>query len=350
MANALVSVEKLAATYASELEAWIAKDIASPEKGLDIPKGYKYQNEIISAMTYIATNAKDKDGRPAMEVCTKESILMAVRDMAINGLSITRNQVYPIVYGNKLSLQTSYFGTMAMLNNIFPHYRITANVLYQGDKFDYKYDEEGQYYYVENVQSSLENRDKPIIAAYGSIFDKTTGKRVYGQVMTIKEIQQCWAHSKSKDKKVHNEFPQEMAQRTVINRLCKRFMKSASYRDVNNSEQYASFNRLTSAEYDFDDAIETTAEDIDTKKAIHSRSQGEAGLSALLEKRNRQEEPKPERETVEEPVEKTPVNEPIDGKQEIIPKEPESASEPIVEAMESIPEEQESYDYDELPF
>ena len=115
-----------------------------------------------------------------------------------------------------------------------------------------------------------------------------------------------------------------------------------------------SFNRLTSAEYDFDDAIETTAEDIDTKKAIHSRSQGEAGLSALLEKRNRQEEPKPEREPEapnnEETASPSPVDEPIDKKQEIIPKEPEDAPESIVEDVGSIPEEQESYDYDELPF
>lgn len=354
MANEMVSIQKRAASYASELESWLYKEISTPEKGLKIPEGYNYANEITSAMLYIANNVKDKNNRPAMQVCTKDSIMMAVRDMAINGLSIIRNQVYPIVYEDRLALQTSYFGTMASLKNIFPNLDITANVLYEGDKFDYCYDERGQYYYIMNVRSSLENRDKPIIAAYGTIFDKTTGERIYGQVMTMKEIKMCWSHSKSKEQKVHSEFPQEMAQRTVINRLCKRFLKAATYRDVNNAEQIAAFDRLTNAEYDFDDAIETTAEDVETKKAIHERSKGQAGLSALLDKRNKQTESEPEKEQEqsheEDHAEKTPVDEPIDEKQEIIPEEPENASEAQDDALSEGFTEEQSYDYDELPF
>ena len=363
MANEMVSLQKKAASYASELESWLYKEISTPEKGLKIPEGYNYANEITSAMLYIANNVKDKDGRPAMQICTKDSIIMAVRDMAINGLSIIRNQVYPIVYGDKLALQTSYFGTMASLKNIFPNLDITANVLYEGDKFDYCYDERGQYYYIMNIRSSLENRDKPIIAAYGTIFDKTTGERIYGQVMTMKEIKMCWSHSKSKEQKVHSEFPQEMAQRTVINRLCKRFLKTATYREVSNAEQIAAFDRLSNAEYDFGDAIETTAEeavDVDTRKAIHGKSQGVSGLSALLEKRQRQREPvgtgdatkEPHMdEPIEaEPMEKTPADEPIGEKQEIIPEEPENASEAQENALSEGFSEEQSYDYDELPF
>ena len=351
MANEVMSLAKRAASYSSELDEWIKNDVT--KKGLVIPEGYNYVNEVMSAMLHIANNAKDKNGRPAMEVCTKDSILTTIKDMVITGLSITRKQVYPIIYGDKLSLQTSYFGAIAGLRNIFPYFKVTSNVLYEGDKFDYCYDEEGEFHYIQNVRSSLENRDKPIIAAYASLFDTRKKERIYGQVMTRKEIEVCWSHSPNKAHTVHNEFPQEMAQRTVINRLCKRFTNTSTYRDGTNKEAIASFARLANAEYDFDKegAIETTSEPItDTKKAIHGRSKGESGLSALLEKRNKQDEPRPERETAEEPAEKTTVDEPIEEKQEIIPKEPESASEPIVEAMESIPEEQESYDYDELPF
>lgn len=352
MANEMVSIQKKAASYASELESWIYKEISTPEKGLKIPEGYNYANEITSAMLYIANNVKDKNNRPAMQVCTKDSIMMAVRDMAINGLSIIRNQVYPIVYEDRLALQTSYFGTMASLKNIFPNLVITANVLYEGDKFDYCYDERGQYYYIMNVRSSLENRDKPIIAAYGTIFDNTTGERIYGQVMTMKEIKMCWSHSKSKEQKVHSEFPQEMAQRTVINRLCKRYLKSATYRDIHNAEQIAAFERLSNAEYDFDDeAIETTAENIETHKAIRGRSKGQAGLEALLSKRNKDEETPVVVDEEEEDAEKTLVNESKEEIQEITPDSEENASNQNVEAVEGDSDEVFSeYEMDELPF
>ncbi|WP_262343194.1 recombinase RecT, partial [Lactiplantibacillus plantarum] len=44
------------------------------------------------------------------------------------------------------------------------------------------------------------------------------GNRTY-TVMTKKDIDTSWSHAKTK--KVQNEFPEEMAKRTVINRAAK---------------------------------------------------------------------------------------------------------------------------------
>ena len=287
--GAMVSTrDKKATIYASELEQWINKDLANPQKSLSVPKGYNVGNEVMSAMLYIANNVKDKNGRSAIDVCTKDSIMSAVRDMAIQGLSIIRKQAYPIVYGDQLKMQVSYFGTMASLKNMFPNLKITSNVIHEGDKYEYKYDEIGEFNYIENVQSSLENRDKPIIAAYGSIFDKKTNERLYGCVMTMNEIKVCWSHSLSKEQKIHQEFPQEMAQRTVINRLCKRYINTISTKEMANADLYESYQRMANADYDFEDA-EVVEVDKDTQKAIRSKSQGAKGLESLLERSNENE-------------------------------------------------------------
>ena len=66
-------------------------------------------------------------------------------------------------------------------------------------------------------------------------------------------IQSSWNQSKSRDQKVHKQFPSEMAKRTVINRACKFFINTSDDNDLNLLE---AFNRSTENEYDNDDKEE----------------------------------------------------------------------------------------------
>lgn len=62
-----------------------------------------------------------------------------------------------------------------------------------------------------------------------------------------KDIDTSWSHAKTK--KVQNEFPEEMAKRTVINRAAKFYINSSSDNDL----FVQAVNETTSNEYENDD-------------------------------------------------------------------------------------------------
>ena len=62
--------------------------------------------------------------------------------------------------------------------------------------------------------------------------------------MTKKEIDKSWAQAKTKN--VQNNFPQEMAKRTVINRAAKQFFNTSDDNDL----FIDAVNRTTENEYD----------------------------------------------------------------------------------------------------
>lgn len=83
---------------------------------LNLPKNYSVGNALSSAWLIIQ-DLKDKNNKPALEVCTKESIANALLEMAILGLNPVKKQGYFIVYGNRLGWFTSYFGKCASLKD-----------------------------------------------------------------------------------------------------------------------------------------------------------------------------------------------------------------------------------------
>ena len=71
---------------------------------LYFPSNYVPENALKSAWLTIQ-ETEDKNRKPALEVCTKESIANALLSMVIQGLNPDKKQCYFIVYGNKLQLQ-----------------------------------------------------------------------------------------------------------------------------------------------------------------------------------------------------------------------------------------------------
>ena len=274
-----VSTEKVTALLASKATEWIMSDIKDGK--INAPAGYDVGSEMFSAMLAIAQTT-DRNGKPALQACTQESILSSLRDMAIQGISMSKKQCYPIIYGSTLNILRSYFGTISVFNRLFPDYKVTADVLYEGDEYVMMHDDLFDFDYIVIKSRSLENRDKPIVAAYGSIVDMTKRERIYGCVMTMKEIRTSWSHAKTD--KVQKEFPQEMAKRTLINRMLKFYVNSIP---ETNSAIAGAFNRSTEEEYDYNDNSlkNVTPEEADTARILKSRSQGEKGLSSILQAR-----------------------------------------------------------------
>lgn len=201
---------------------------------LHLPANYSAENAMKSAWL-ILQNTKDRNQKPVLESCTKDSIANSLLDMAVQGLNPIKKQCYFIAYGNQLTCMRSYFGTMAVAQEVDENIaEIIAEVVYEGDVFKYRLNR-GKKEITEHEQSLENINGKKIKAAYCIVIyqdgqTKTT-------IMTFEEIKQAWQQSQMKpiDEKgnvktgsTHDKFTAEMAKKTVVNRACKPIINSSS--------------------------------------------------------------------------------------------------------------------------
>ena len=230
-----VNVRKLTDEVAGRLE-----DLK--DEGLALPTNYSAQNALKAAYLRLQS-VKDRQGRPALTVCSQSSIANALLDMAIQGLSPAKNQCYFIVYGNELQMQRSYFGTIAALKRLDSVEDIDAQVVHRGDKFEIGADKIG-HIVVTKFEPSFANLDKELIGAFA--FIKLTNGRVDYTVMTKAQIDTSWAQSRNNQNNVQKKFSDEMAKRTVLNRAAKMFINTSDDSDL----LTGSINAATEAEYE----------------------------------------------------------------------------------------------------
>ncbi|WP_404407677.1 recombinase RecT [Jeotgalibacillus malaysiensis] len=202
------------------------------EKGeLNFPTGYSPENAMKSAWLMLQT-IKDKTGKPALQGCSKDSIANSLLDMVVQGLNPSKKQGYFIVYGNQLTFQRSYFGTMAVTKRVTGAKSIDAAVIYEGDEVDYEMENSRIVNLKHKQKFGNINKDN-VIGAYATI--TLPDGEVYNELMTIDELRKAWSKAQfwGKDQDIekkgstHDEFKQEMAKKTVINRACKKFMNSS---------------------------------------------------------------------------------------------------------------------------
>lgn len=207
-------------------------------EGLMIAPNYSVSNALSSA--YYAL--KNSPSGNLLEKCTSESIYNALLDMVTQGLSPAKTQCYFVPYGSTVKLTRSYFGTMKVVKQLPEVKDIYAEVIYEGDDFKIK-NENGRKVFVSHDTDWM-NADNQIAGAY-CIIEKEDGEKIL-TVMTKKEIDKSWAQAKTKN--VQNNFPQEMAKRTVINRAAKQFFNTSDDNDL----FVGAVNRTTENEYDND--------------------------------------------------------------------------------------------------
>ena len=184
--------------------------------GFTMPKDYNYVNAVKATMLKLQ-EVKDKNGKPALEVCTPASIQSALFAMVVKGLDVSKNQAYLVCYGQQLQLQESYFGKVLQVKRIFPDWEPRPNIVHADDTFKYTVNPEtGRKELVEHTQS-LENLDKPIVGGYIYLPCADGGKDLY--VMTAKQIAAAWSKSRSGGATA-KQFPEKMAMKTIVNSGC----------------------------------------------------------------------------------------------------------------------------------
>ncbi|WP_340394893.1 RecT family recombinase [Paenibacillus sp. FSL E2-0177] len=228
------------------------------DDGLILPLNYNASNALKSAF-FKLQEVQDKNGKPALEVCSRESVANALLDMVVQGLSPAKTQCYFIVYGSKLQLNRSYFGTQAVLKRLSNVKDIWANVIYKGDVFEYAV--AGGREKLVKHETNFENRDNEILGVYAVV--KSVDDEEILTVMTKKEVDASWSQSKT-SQSVHKKFPQEMAKRTVINRAAKAYINTSDDSDL----LVDAINRSTENEYD--ERLDVTTEEVKVEIAEHA--------------------------------------------------------------------------------
>lgn len=207
--------------------------------GFTTPKDYNFVNAIKASML-VLQELKDKNGKPALEVCTQSSVATALFSMSVKGLDVSKKTAYFVVRGNTLCMQESYFGKVLQVKRIYPDFDPHPVVIHEGDEFVYEIDPStGCKKLVKHVQK-LENIDKDFVGAYMYLPTANGGQDLY--IMSKKMIMQAWAKSSSREKTVHREFQEKMAIKTLVNSGCNMIINStpdlafASNEDENGEE------------------------------------------------------------------------------------------------------------------
>lgn len=192
-----------------------------------LPKNYSVENHMKSAWLALQ-EVEDKEHHKALQICTKESIANSLLDMVLQGLSVSKKQGYFVVYGNKLIFQRSYFGTIALAKRAGGMVsEPVANVIYDGDDFQYEIDPKTAKVAIIKHSQKLENIDNSKIkGAYAlvTLADGTTQVTI----MSMQQIRAAWGQGATKgNSPAHKNFAEEMAKKTVIGRACKAIINSS---------------------------------------------------------------------------------------------------------------------------
>lgn len=237
------------------------------DAGFNMPADYNFVNAIKMSMLKLQ-ELKDKNGKKALDVCTKASISTALFKMATKGLNVALNQGYFLVRGDVLCFQESYFGNVLMVKRIYPDWNPKPVVIHEGDEFIFGIDETIGKRHVVKHEQKLENIDKDFIGGYLYLPDGDL------YLMTKKQILTAWSKSSSKEQSVHKSFTEKMVAKTLINSGCTMVINSTPQYNVaedDNTQQTENSNTQQSQNFEeFEEAevVEEVSEETGEVKKI----------------------------------------------------------------------------------
>lgn len=215
---------------------------------IDFPNNYSVGNALKSAYL-ILQEAKTREKKPVLQVCTQDSIANALLDMVVQGLNPTKQQCYFIPYGNQLTLSRSYLGTIALTKRLKGVKDVVAYPIYKNDKLDIGFDILTGKTKINEFKPALDHKAQDLIGALGIVVGEN--EILYLEYMNMEQIRNAWNQGTMKgNSPAHKNFPDQMAIKTVINRVCKKYVNAAD-----DSDKIA-------------DLISKTAEEVDNELEI----------------------------------------------------------------------------------
>ncbi|MDT4376169.1 recombinase RecT [Blautia coccoides] len=219
--------------------------------GLSFPADYNPTNALMGAYL-IMKETTDKNGKCILESCSQTSIANALMDMCTTGLNASKKQGYFIAYGGKCQFQKSYFGNITIARR-YGMKSISAEIIYEGDIF--KMHKEDAKTVIDSHEQDFMNIDNDKLVGAYAVAIMSDGSKI-AEVMNIGQLKKAWNQRmgglKEDASSTHMKFKDQMAKKTVINRLCKMIVNT--YGDGYVSEVY---DNLEAAE-----SVDTVAEDV----------------------------------------------------------------------------------------
>lgn len=240
-------------------------EIKQKEKfGLTFPENYNYTNELMSAML-ILQDTIDMNKKPVLQSCSRASIENALINMVTDGLSMRKKQCYPVAYAGKLSCQPSVYGATCVARR-YGLLDIEAEVIYEGDTFNYTI-VNGKKTITEHIQEIGNIDNDKIKGAYAIAFLKDGTSKV--EIMTIGQIKTAWKQGfgyKENGNGVHQKFTDQMAKKTVKNRLLKSI--NNTYSGFGRDDDYEEISHEEMVEQDVAYDIEQSANSVDFDESV----------------------------------------------------------------------------------
>lgn len=202
-------------------EKALAKIQAYIELGMTIPEGFSPANSLKKARFML--NDMKVGGKPVLEVCTEESVMQALLESVAKGLDFSESQIYFIPRNNQMTTMESVYGRIVRAKRASKYYKPIVGYVHEGDIFDFGIDVNTGYTKIIEHKTSVENLDKPFIAAYAYVTDNDGNTDVF--VMTRKEWLKSWTKS-SNGASVAKEFERDMIYRTIIKKSTKSLVNS----------------------------------------------------------------------------------------------------------------------------
>lgn len=215
-------------------------------KQLELPDNYSVSNALKSAYL-ILRETQTKDKKPVLEACTRESICNSLLEMVTQGLNPIKNQCYFIAYGNKLQVQRSYLGTIAITKRLEDVKDVKGFAIYKDDNLELGFDIATGKQIVKKYEPSTSRNQADLVGALALIYGEKEVLHV--EYMSMKQIRNAWEQgAMNGNSSAHKKFPDQMAIKTVINRACKFYANTSG-------DEYASniFNN-PNAEIEREDA------------------------------------------------------------------------------------------------
>ena len=188
--------------------------------GLSFPANYNPTNALMGAYL-IMKETVNKDGKNIIESCSQTSIANSLMEMTTTGLDANKKQGYFIAYGGKCQFQKSYFGNITLARR-YGMKEINASVIYEGDVLKY-HKEDGKTIIDVHEQDFMNIDNDKIVGAY-AVAIMNDGEKV-AEIMNIAQLKKAWNQRmgglKEDASSTHTKFRDQMAKKTVINRLCK---------------------------------------------------------------------------------------------------------------------------------
>lgn len=210
---------------------------------LDIIKQELYTKPVVNSISRILGGGRGKEyvtsviaeihkssgGKNDLTLCTRESIISAMRDAAKLRLSIDgRQHAHLIKYGNKATLQIGYRGYLARLQESLPGFSAQVECVYKGDTITVRRSGFLELVNHERADPFGARPDSDIIGVYAQLSYDAGNERV-SHVVTMNRAEIDKIRACAKDQSFWNKWFTEKAKVACIRRACKMHFSAVTF-------------------------------------------------------------------------------------------------------------------------